>query len=388
MLKYALSSFARELKTKEFLERLALPPGNVADAVAIGLRRLSAPIRGAVPLSVRGLPDSLADGMLEDACRKVLRAAPERTAYVQLTGLKTSWVYRIFIRTASGEVHRMVYKNAVYSDEQVPALRDLPVAMGPPEYAVYRTVHEDPSHPFSQFLPRVYLAEEVEAGRHYRYLMEDLGTRFHTLHRTQATLRVAEVLPEMHRAFRRLRLDASSLLAYDVSFRDDLLRYARPAIGEYANASGSRTAADVLSAWDEITAACLETVEPNGMGRVPVHGDPNRTNVLFSANESRFIDWEWAGIGLPHMDLAAVVKSVPPEIEREAIVRFARSDTRWSIEEHERVYLGCKLERALIDTAFLAIQKMNAAGQGSIDLDPSLRRALKTTKELIDLPSS
>jgi hypothetical protein len=380
MLKAAFSSFARDFKTKDALERFALPEGRAADAVQGALKRLSAPLRGAIPVSLRGLPDGIRQDEVEDVCRRHFGERPIRTAYVHLTGWKTSWVHRIFVRCESGKRLSLVFKNAVYNDEHVPAVRDLPVTPGPPEHTVYRALLEKPAEPLARLLPKTYLAEEIEPGRHYRYLLEDLGSRFVRLERRQATLRIASLLPVVHKALRSVDIDPNRLLKYDRSFRAGLLEYARTAVTRYSDLVGSKAADDLLASWEAVEAAYPAEIPDTDQFEGPIHGDPNITNVLFCGGESRFIDWEWAGLGLPHVDLAAVVKGAPPELEEESLRTFVREHGGAGEDEHRRLYLICKVERGLIDGAFLAIQAMDAAGQAGFDIDGPLRRALATAR--------
>lgn len=386
MIKYALSSLAREVKTFGILERLAVPPGRISEGIDAALQRLSAPIRGAIPVSLRGLPEGLDWSTLDDICRRNFGSAPERASHVHLTGWKASWVFRVFVRLESGDVRALVYKNAVYNSEHVPAVRDLPVKPGPPEYAVYRALRAQPDAALHQYVPSVYLADEVVSGSHYRYLIQDLGSSHRARPRTEAIERVVACLPELHRylAAMQAELSASTLLAYDAAFREALIPYAHAAFTRYADYAPDGAARDILAAWAMVTNAYLsdEPLEPELAG--PVHGDPNRTNVLVARDGSdvRLIDWEWAGIGLPHMDLAAVIKSGPEPLERDVLLRYAAADGRVSPDEHLRLYRRAKLERSLIDASFLAIQKMETTGQADFDIDGPLRRALETAHAL------
>ena len=382
MVRYRLSLLARDIKTHSALERIALPPGAVASAVTHGLSRLSAPVRGAIPLSLRGLPEGIAWEELEEVCGRFFGEMPVRSAYVHLTGWKTSWVQRIFVLTRSGKRLSLVYKNAVYNDDLVPAVRDLPVKPGPPEYAVCRSVYERPHDPLAALIPATFLAEELVPGRHYRYLLEDLGSRFRRRESNDAKLAVAGLLPEVHRSMRRISLDRELLLKYDRDFRSGLLRYAHSAVARYLDASGSEAAERLLDSWNEIEGAYPVEIDVPDDLIGPVHGDPNRTNVLFDRREARFIDWEWAGLGLPHFDLAAVVKGAPGELEEAALQAFVEGDERIAIAEHRRLYRICKLERGLLDGAFLAVQALEADGKANFDIDTPLRRALATAREL------
>ena len=386
MFKYALSTFARELKTHNALERMAIPPGRIASAVDAALQKLSAPIRGAIPVSLRGLPEGLSWDAVDEVCLKHFGSTAVRASHVHLTGWKASWVFRVFVKLQSGGIRTLVYKNAVYNSEHVPAVRDLPVKPGPPEYAVYRALRARPDAALHQQVPAVYLAEEIVPGNHYRYLIQDLGSSHRVRPRTEAISGVVACLPELHRnlAAVQFELAGSTLLTYDAAFREALVPYAHDAFSRYAKFAPEGAAGAILDEWKTVTGAYLATEPLEAEITGPVHGDPNRTNALFAPDGSdiRLIDWEWAGFGLPHMDLAAVIKSGPEPFERELLNRYAQADLRLSPDDHLQLFRRAKLERALLDASFLAIQKMDTTGQADFDIDGPLHRALETARAL------
>jgi thiamine kinase-like enzyme len=72
-------------------------------------------------------------------------------------------------------------------------------------------------------------------------------------------------------------------------------------------------------------------------------------------------DWEWAGVGLPHADLGALVKSVRREDHAAPLQVFLEEDRRLEPEQHWRLFHWCQLERRLLDAAFLAKQQLISA---------------------------
>jgi hypothetical protein len=90
----------------------------------------------------------------------------------------------------------------------------------------------------------------------------------------------------------------------------------------------------------------------------------------------RVVHWEWLGLGLPHQDLAALLKQTPPLLEERAIAAYAERDGSRTAEEHRELYRWCKLERALLDASFLAIQAMQGGRQGRSRLRAPIRRAM------------
>jgi thiamine kinase-like enzyme len=77
----------------------------------------------------------------------------------------------------------------------------------------------------------------------------------------------------------------------------------------------------------------------------------------------KVVDWEWAGIGVPHADLASLLKCVSPDDERMALETFSRGSGQLSAEEHLRLFRWCQLERRLLDAGFIARQQTMSTRQ-------------------------
>jgi thiamine kinase-like enzyme len=75
----------------------------------------------------------------------------------------------------------------------------------------------------------------------------------------------------------------------------------------------------------------------------------------------KVVDWEWAGVGLPHADLAALVKSVRREAHPALLQVFAEKDRGLEAEQHWRLFHWCQLERRLLNATFLAKQQLISA---------------------------
>jgi thiamine kinase-like enzyme len=77
----------------------------------------------------------------------------------------------------------------------------------------------------------------------------------------------------------------------------------------------------------------------------------------------KVVDWEWAGIGVPHADLASLLKRVSPDDERGALEIFSRGYSQLGAEDHLRLFRWCQLERRLLDAGFIARQQMASTRQ-------------------------
>ncbi len=124
----------------------------------------------------------------------------------------------------------------------------------------------------------------------------------------------------------------------------------------------------------------------------PIHGDLNSTNVLFHRNEPRrikLIDWEWAGFGLPHSDLASLFKTVSPELEARGLSAYGQACERAVAMDVCRVYQWCKLQRGIFDAAFFAKQTLESEVSAETNMDGRIEKALgRALQAFLDLESS
>jgi thiamine kinase-like enzyme len=96
------------------------------------------------------------------------------------------------------------------------------------------------------------------------------------------------------------------------------------------------------------------------------------------------VDWEWAGVGLPHADIAALVKSVRQEDHLALLQAFVEEDRRVDAERHWRLFHWGQLERRLLDAAFLAKLEMESSERLSwrADISHSAREVLLAIERL------
>lgn len=310
-------------------------------------------------------------------------AVPDRIHHV--SGWKRGGAFRLEGTTASGRAWTLVWKEARYDDADLPALAGLPVRPGPPEYTVY--VGAGPA--LRPLLPEVHHAAEVERGRHYQYLLEDLAPT-HVRARHPALARDAAAL--VHRVQRAMHTDLSGLgeglLDYGPDFMASVPGYAFEglrmlAAGDHApddlQAPGSTDEA-VVRRRCERARVLVEARVPLG----PVHGDLNPTNVWADpyGDDVRVVDWEWAGIGLPHLDLVSALKRAPADLEGAAVLRFHALQGESTLADDVVAYRWCRLQRYLLDAGFFARQLAGASvSSGRLDLGTHVRRSLALVRE-------
>lgn len=349
-------------------------------------KRVFARKRKRLPFTIKqGLPESLARETIEALCKEHFGGVPRSFRQQHLSGWKTSGAYRIFMELDSGQEVSLIYKIAIYNTEDIPALSGLPVQPGPAEFAIL-------SHaggPLASYLPTVYLAEAVEPGKLYRYIMEDLGVHYYRAVDEERP-KAAALFPAFHDAM--LCWDAPEeigLIHYGREFSTALQAYALPRFEQYAAAHNDDLAIrDLLNNWPDIARIHLDPaffeVGPHGL----IHGDPNYSNVYLHKDDSqkmKLVDWEWAGFGTPYADLVSFLKGAPSHLERLTVDQMA-AHLNQPTEEAHRLFAWCQMERGILDAAFLSVQALNTDHQTRFSLHSavtsSARRALRAYQQL------
>jgi hypothetical protein len=350
-------------------------------------KRIHSVTKGFRQREIKGLPIGIDFNTLNNLCSQYLDGHLIATWYVHLSSWKARGAYRLILKTEKGKEWQLVYKDALYNLEQVPALKELAVSPGPPEYAVNRTRHKS----LVKYLPKVYMCIEISPQKHYRYLFEDLSEEYQVPRTVDDILRVATELSEFHEVLSEwsTSLDSNCLLSYDMEFSRVLQNYAQTNLEKYF----AKNTSDVLSAvgrhWQDIMGLFrgTEFLPPN-FSR-PIHGDFNLSNIYLHKSvpgRIKIVDWEWAGRGVPHADLASLLKNQSKELVQMALSIYAERNPEISYEEHKRFYDWCQLERGLLDASFLATQIMESSTRTSLNvpqhIERSLIRVLQTYQEL------
>lgn len=337
----------------------------------------------------QGVPDGMPADWLADLCSEKTGEPLRETSFRHLSGWKAAGAYRLYLKSASGKQWTVIYKNDVFDAAVTPALSGLPSRPGPPEYAVYS--HR--SSPLAEYLPQVYGCWQKMPGRHYQYLLEDLRDDYRRVKDADDHRRVAEALPAFRRALCQWyeAVQPAEFLDYDRVFWESLEDYLEKNITRYASTKGTEPLAQLVSAWPSLKSVRLDEEFHRPEHRTAVHGDLNFSNIHLSRHDParmKVVDWEWAGTGLPHADLAALLKESPPELERDVVESYAEKNGDLTSEQHWRFYRWCKIERGLLDIAFLAVQDLDSDAQPDFNLsrfiDRSAARVVETLSELME----
>jgi hypothetical protein len=335
---------------------------------------------------VRGLPNGLKFETLNKLCLDQFGESLKDIRYVHISGWKTLGAFRLLLR-CKGRLWTLIYKNALYSTEQIPALVGLSIRPGFPEYLIYNYAQGA----LVKYLPIVHLCSEIVPGEQYQYLFEDLRPKYRSVQYTSTDMiNLAAEIPTVHQAMRDWlpNIDQDGLLKFGREYSEALLRYAKETLERYEKETEDKAVSEVCKHWSQISKLYQSEEFYKAQTYSPIHGDFNPSNVHLhnkSANCIKIVDWEWTGLGLVQADLVSLLKGVDPEIEKQALRRFCQQNNDLSFEEHKLLYQRCQLERNLLDGAFLAKQLMQASDK--IDWGPgfvraSMQQVLNTYNEL------
>jgi len=310
---------------------------------------------------ISGVPEDLEFEILDDICLRELGDRLSRVSFTQLSGLRQSGVFRLHLQTSTGRPWSLIFKNAIFNLEGIPALQGLPLAPGPPEFHVY----SNPGEALPRFLPDVYYLAEIEPGKHFQYLLEDLTTEYRRAPTPQDTLRAAAALPALQDAMKGWQEGGSAeqWIEYDKDLCLKLLAFSRKHLERYLQVCGDPVVESSICLLSGIAEVFLAEDPFAEFELGPVHGDFNKANILIhriDPGRVKVLDWEWAGRGIPHADAASLLKRALPEIENLSLAEYVRADGQHPVLLHLRTYEWCQLSRGLLDAAFLAVHVMDA----------------------------
>lgn len=317
--------------------------------------------------AVSGLPTGLSFERLDDLCRQQMASPLSQVSYIHLSGWKATGAFRLFLRAKNGNLWSLVYKNADYSSDQIPALEGLPARPGPPEFLLYQVRNNTA---LNEFLPTVHAAHEEVPGRHYQYLLEDLHLDYYRLsyskHLREDLLRAVRSLPALQRAMKE-SLDSeksTALITFDRAFGKELARYVHESLTRYLAEVSDGVVREVLGRWPQVTRLYQSDQFYENRPQCLIHGDYNSTNIHVHAadhHRMKLVDWEWAGVGVMHADLASIMWGCDQQLQDEALGVFAEENPFLPLDEHRRWYRFCRLERGLLNAGFVAKQHIESS---------------------------
>lgn len=326
--------------------------------------------RGGRP-KLPGPPPGLDLAELEELCEELRGTGVAELTHSHLSAWKESGSYALHVQDGRGETWNLIYKRADYGMQEIPALEGFPLNPGPPEFLVMSS-----NGALAPFLPRVYRARETKVGEQFLYLVEDLSDRFRVA-KGSDSVRCAEFLPELQRALAAefTGCDDPRFLRFDDRFWAGLVNYATDSLSAFARNhadSGAGALADRLPGLSDLRVRVLGTPEAPAPDApmVPIHGDSNSSNLMVAraGTEIKALDWEWAGFGLVHGDLASLLKGLDRSTEQAALEAFAARLPEMSLERHQELYRWSQIERGVMDASYLAKQAMGSEHAAGLEL--------------------
>ena len=359
----------------------------VVRLVPESLRRTLRPKRRREPTAGRplGLDGELLEGVFEESTGAKVGAV----SHIQISGWRkpSSGTFRVFVDADDGGKWSVIFKNAVLGSDETPGISGLPATPGLPEYLIYKQGSEY----LRSNLPLPFVVEEIEPKVHYQYLLEDLQRRgYHSAFADADVIRAAGALPDLQKRMETWTShDDKSLIRYDVAFSADLRRMTRQSFERYADAVPDRSVADVVDNWEPISRVHAEAIQGEQTFETPIHGDANRANLLVHEDDDlplKLVDWEWAGIGLPHSDLASLLKGKQDGVTEKGIRSFAAGYPQLSLAEHRKLHDWARIETRFFDASYMINQYLESPDTSRMDLPRYIHVSaldiLKTAKQI------
>lgn len=340
---------------------------------------------------ITGLPSGLSMDDLSKVVPLNLEKRPGIVCYRHLSGWKHSGAFRLLIKKSFYQHDSFVFKNAKYTGGHIVALSEFPVFPGPPEFQVYQTADKD----FQAYLPKIYLSREIVDGLHYQYIMEDLGKEYEVCQGEEQILFICKKLFQIHSDLKKSlnNQNKTALLKYDRSFSEKIMPYIFQNLNRLREQHSNSVVDEVIRIWEQLSEVYSATMDKIFRQEIvrPIHGDLNSTNILFhrtAKHKFKLIDWEWVGVGVPHFDLAALLKGVSPEVEQKGLLLYSNVLRQRGIEMDRQIYEWCKLQRGLIDASFFVKQTLDSKVPPKNELgehiNRALQRALKSYVQLLE----
>ena len=306
---------------------------------------------------VAGPPPGADPNVLTDVAQKLLDAPPRIYQHASVSGYKEATAFVVWAEAASGKTARFFFKDVNLSPEHYPAVVGFPGLPGLPEAAIYGK----PNDEVRAFLPGVHALVELEPEVRYQYFLADLNATHRWGFKKDDILWAVDRLLDVSAGIATWIDDnsADQLIKYDGEFPQVFVGYAHDALSRFNDRTNDARTARLLDRWDAVTSLYL--AETPDHADDAIHGDFRRDNMFHDRRDATritVVDWEYAGLGWIHNDLASLLKLSGPEVAEPALARIAAARPQRSPDEHWRLLQRCRIERGLLDAALVANQRM------------------------------
>ncbi len=329
---------------------------------------------------VEGGPPAADSDRLRELGSRLLSEPPTGVSHVPFGGYKQDSAFLVVFSGRSSSRARMVFKSVDLSQAAYPAISDFPGQVGLPEVDIYSSMSGD----LAQYTPGLLDLEVVEPDVRYNYYLEDLSGPFRSGFGDRDDVRAADRVLAVAGALAswRSRNETARLIRYDGVFPERFIEFSRGALERYHSETGDPGVGEALEDWGRIEGLYLGAT-PDRADSV-IHGDFRRGNVFHSRKQPatlKLVDWEFAGVGWIHNDLASALKLSSSRVVEGALRRIARDDPRRSYEQHRQLYYRCRLERGLLDASLVARQRLATVSNPRIS-PGHMRRVAESVAEL------
>lgn len=294
-----------------------------------------------------GLPPGCTREMIDEACREARGKPSSKTRFRHLSSWKPQGAFLVEATFSDNEIITLVFKRTLATPEFNPAHDQLPLTPGPAEHVIY----EAPPGRLRAFLPRVFAAWELEPGVEYAFVAEDLHKSHRPVSRSER-IGLIDHLGDLHDALAELDPGPHEDLLNDfLGTREELADFYGRRLGEPLRTQPDRTVNSLRRQVGKVVEV-YRSVELHESAVGLVHGDPNLANIHVPRHGDgvpKFVDWEWAGTHLHHIDLTSILKFANPLFERNGLRRYAELHPSLPEDLHRRLYYWCKLDKSLLD---------------------------------------
>ncbi len=309
-----------------------------------------------------GLPGNFDDSIVKKICYDHFQSEVISIKFQKLSGWKKTGTYRLFITLKNTQRKQLIYRHCGYNYDDFPALKGYPIKLGPVEFVIGNVTNQS----INDFLPTT-LWSNHDKNDVYRYLIEDLSI---SGYKTKSALdeSIVHYLISLNQALNNSDLDKNIFPKYDENYSQNLIAYIsalwEKSWGEKYNLPYQK--------FRKISEVYLEIASHEKRSNL-IHGDFNGSNILFKNKDGRnllkIVDWEWAGLGIIHSDLAAYYKNANNPYLNASLNELAKLQPLESYEYHYKWMYWALIDRAFLDMSYMIAQRKRAIKYSTFNID-------------------
>jgi len=333
-----------------------------------------------------GPPQDVPVEALNDMCWNQWNISPQSMWHAPIHSWKAASAYFVWLDLGGGRVERVVLKTAPATPRQYLEAARFPVTPGPPEFWIYNTA----APILSRHLAECLLATRLEERGTFLYVLEDLTTDHRKPPEVVGWRPGASHLEDLHAALTAAaeRYGDHALIKYDRTFSESLLSHGEESLRRLHEITRNASALAVLDDWTTVSDLYMSSEFDLPELHTCVHGDYNTGNVFVAKDDAtrvKVVDWEWAGLGLPHMDLASYLRSAPTDVVKAVLSAHSQRHDSIPASLHGRLFWRCALERSIWDASLFSDHveyEPSRYGRLESAIDRSVSRALIAIDQL------